>query len=86
MAWSTYLSLVLFYDHNKKTHKMIRQLSIFPQDLFLRFNDGVDFSDYELGSFLGDKSEEIIENLDEQAKGAIRAMVMMEYARCKSSK
>lgn len=29
MAWSTYLSLVLFYDHNLKTHKMIRQLSIF---------------------------------------------------------
>lgn len=86
MAWSTYLSLVLFYDHNRKTHKMIRQLSIFPQDLFMRFNDGVDFSDYELSSFLGDKSEEIVENLDEQAKGAISAMVMMEYARCKSSK
>ena len=86
MAWSTYLSLVLFYDHNRKTHKMIRQLSIFPQDLFMRFNDGVDFSDYELSSILGDKSEEIVENLDEQAKGAIRAMVMMEYARCKSSK
>lgn len=26
MAWSTYLSLVLFYDHNRKTHKLIRQL------------------------------------------------------------
>lgn len=25
MAWSTYLSLVLFYDHNRKTHKLIRQ-------------------------------------------------------------
>ena len=31
MSWSTYLSLVLFYDHNEKTHKMIRQLSIFPR-------------------------------------------------------
>lgn len=30
------------------------------------------------------KSEEIIEHLDDQAKGAIRAMVMMEYARCNS--
>lgn len=82
MAWSTYLSLVLFYDHNQKTHKMIRQLSIFPQELIIRFNDGVDYSDYEISSFLGNKSEEIIEQLDEQAKGAIRAVVMMEYARC----
>lgn len=82
MAWSTYLSLVLFYDHNQKTHKMIRQLSIFPQELIIRFNDGVDYSDYEISSFLGKKSEEIIEHLDEQAKGAIRAMVMVEYARC----
>ena len=84
MAWSTYLSLVLFYDYNQKTHKMIRQLSIFPKELFIRFNDGVDYSDYEISSFLGKKSDEIIERLDEQAKGAIRAMVMMEYARCNS--
>ena len=82
MAWSTYLSLVLFYDHNQKTHKMIRQLAIFPQKLVIRFNDGVDYSDFEISSFLGNKSEEIIEHLDEQAKGAIRAVVMMEYARC----
>ena len=84
MAWSTYLSLVLFYDHNQKTHKMIRQLSIFPKELIIRFNDGVDFSDYEISSFLGKKSSEIIEDLGEQAKGAIRAVVMMEYTRCKS--
>ena len=84
MAWSTYLSLVLFYDHNRKTHKLIRQLSIFPKELVIRFNDGVDYSDFEISSFLGNKSEEIIEHLDDQAKGAIRAMVMMEYARCNS--
>lgn len=84
MAWSTYLSLVLFYDHNQKTHNMIRQLSIFPKELIIRFNDGVDFSDYEISSLLGKKSLEIIEDLDEQAKGAICAVVMMEYTRCKS--
>ena len=65
MAWSTYLSLVLFYDHNRKTHKLIRQLSIFPKELVIRFNDGVDYSDFEISSFLGNKSEEIIEHLDE---------------------
>ena len=44
----------------------------------------MDYSDFEISSFLGNKSEEIIEHLDDQAKGAIRAMVMMEYARCNS--
>ena len=82
MSWNTYLSLVLFFDHNQKTHKMIRQLSIFPQELVIRFNDGIDYSDFEISSFLGNKTDEIIDRLDDQAKGAIRAMVMMEYARC----
>lgn len=84
MSWNTYLSLVLFYDHNQKTHQLMRKLSLFPTELVIRFNDGVDYSDYEIGSFLGCKSEEIIGQLDEQAKGAIRAIVMMEFARCKT--
>ena len=83
MSWDTYLSLTFFYDHNRKTHKMLLQLSIFPQELIIRFNDGVDYSGYEISSFLGNNFEEMIDNLDEQAKGAIRAMIMMEYARCK---
>lgn len=84
MAWSTYLSLVFFFDHNQKTHRMIRQLSIFPRELIIRFNDGVNYSDLELNSLLGSKAQEIVEVLDEQAKGALRAMFMMEYARCKN--
>lgn len=52
MAWSTYLSLALFYDYNQKTHKMIRQLSIFPKELVIRFNDGVDYSDFEISKIV----------------------------------
>lgn len=85
MSWSTYLSLVLFYEHNQKTHKMIRQLSIFPYELIMRFNNGVDHSISGLNSILEDNPEEIIELLDEQAKGAIRAVTMMEYTRCSGS-
>lgn len=85
MAWSTYLSLILFYDHNQRTHEMIRQLAIFPQELIIRFNGGVDYSDFELSLLLGEKSQDIMEVLDEQAKGAIRTMVMIEYARCKTN-
>ena len=86
MSWSTYLSLVLFYDHNQKTHKLMRSLSLFPTELIVRFNDGVDFSSFELSGFLGNETQEIVDKLDEQAKGAIRAIVMMEYARCKALK
>lgn len=86
MSWSTYLSLVLFFDHNQKTHKLMRSLSLFPTELIVRFNDGVDFSSFELSMFLGNETQEIVDKLDEQAKGAIRAIVMMEYARCKALK
>ena len=85
MAWSTYLSLVLFYDHNLKTHKMIRQLSIFPQEHIVRFNDGLDYSNPELSLLLGDEAQSIVDQLDEKAKTAIRTMTLMEYARCKST-
>lgn len=51
MSWNTYLSLVFFYYHNQKTHKMIRQLSIFPQELIMRFNNGVGYSDFDLMPF-----------------------------------
>ena len=30
MSWCTYLSLVLFFDQNEKTHKMLRMFSLFP--------------------------------------------------------
>lgn len=82
MSWNTYLSLILFFDHNKKTHKMLRLLALFPQELVARFNDGEDYSSFELSSFLGAQSQQIIEHLDDQAKQTIHSIVMMEYARC----
>lgn len=82
MAWSTYLSLVLFFDHNQKTHKMLRMLSLFPKELITRFNDGVDYSSFELSTFLGNKSQDIIDHLDDKAKQTIHSIIMVEYARC----
>ena len=66
MSWNTYLSLILFFDHNKKTHNMLRMLGLFPKELIA----------------LGAGSQDIIEHLDDQAKQTIHAIVMMEYARC----
>lgn len=82
MSWNTYLSLVLFYDHNQKTHQLMRHLSLFPTELILRFNEGVDFSSFEFSQFLGEKTQEIVDKLDDQALQAVRKTIMNEYARC----
>lgn len=82
MSWGVYLALVLFYDHNQKTHPLMRQLSLFPTELVIRFNDGVDFSDFEMSRFLGDKTRDIIDNLDDAAKKHIFKTIMQEYMRC----
>ena len=82
MSWSTYLSLIFFFDHNKKTHKMLRLLALFPRELVVRFNDGEDYSSFEFSALLGNSSQEIIEKLDGQAKQTIYSVVMMEYSRC----
>lgn len=79
MSWSTYLSLVLFYDHNEKTHKMIRQLSIFPRELIIRFNDGTDYSNPELSGFLGNDAKLLLNILMSKLK-----LLMVEYARCRT--
>ena len=38
MSWNVYMSLLLFFDYNKSTHNMLRQLSTFPTDLINKFN------------------------------------------------
>lgn len=61
---------------------MLRMLSLFPKDLITRFNDGVDYSSFELSTFLGAESQEIIDHLDDKAKQTIHSIIMVEYARC----
>ena len=77
MAWSTYLSLVFFFDHNQKTHKMLRMLSLFPKELIARFNDGNDYSSFELSTFLGNKSQDIIDHLDDKAKQENKGLILV---------
>ena len=33
MSWSTYLSLILFFDYNYPTYQVIRKIDAFPQEL-----------------------------------------------------
>lgn len=85
MSWNTFLSLVLFYDCNQKTHQMLRAIKAIPQEMMKKFNAGNETRDVNLGIFLGEGAETIIESLDEQAKRSIRTMILVEYARCTST-
>lgn len=82
MSWNTYLSLILFYDYNRKTHSMVRNMTAFPHELVKRFNDGNDSLDFELDSLLRTGTRNIIEALDEQAISTIKTVLMVEYSRC----
>ncbi len=82
MSWSTYLSLVWFYDYNRKTHKMIRNMKAFPHELIKKFNDGDEPQDFELGLLFKTDKKDILDTLDEQAFATIRTVLMVEYSRC----
>ena len=82
MSWSSYLSLILFFDSHNATHKLIRSLPAFPYEIFIRFNDGTNPGELDLNSFTGPTDDEIISKLDEQALYTIRTVMMVEYARC----
>lgn len=80
MSWSTYLSLIFFFDYNRVTHKMIRSLSAFPEAMIDRINDGPDALNFE--RIVGISMDGIEDVLDEQALHAIRTLIMVEFARC----
>ena len=82
MSWSTYLSLVLFFDYNEDTHYMLHHLSAFPSELIDRFNDGKNVQSFSLDSVCGMSLGDINDKLDEQALHAIKTVIMLEYARC----
>lgn len=82
MSWNTYLSLVWFYDYNRKTHKMVRNMKAFPHEFIKKINDGDEPQDFELGLLFKADNKNILESLDEQALSTIRTVLMVEYSRC----
>ena len=82
MMWSTYLSLILFFDYNLETREMLRNLPCYPGELFLRMNEGKSPDQTLLGQS-ADELNEILKELDDQARHAIKTMLLVEYARCK---
>lgn len=82
MSWSTYLSLIMFYDFNQKTHRLLRSIESFAHEIYKLSGDGSASGTDDFEEFLGDGAKSILENLDEQALHSIRTLVMLEYARC----
>lgn len=80
MSWNTYLSLILFFDYTKTTHKMIRNLQAFPAKLVKCLNK-TDI-DNSANLYLEEFTNEINDKLDERALHAIKTVLMLEYARC----
>ncbi len=82
MSWSTFLSLILFFDFHIATHKLLRSLPAFPFEIFTKFNDGTNPGELDLKSFTGLTDEDVLSKLDEQTLYTIRTVMMVEYARC----
>lgn len=84
MSWNTYLSLILFYDYNKRTHEMIRNIDAFPHELIKRFNDGEEPGEIDMGMLFNADVKHILESLDEQAISTLKTILIVEYSRCKN--
>ena len=82
MSWNTYLSLIWFYDYNRKTHKFIRNMNAFPHELIKKINDGDEPGDFKLNMLFKADTQNIIDSLDEQAIATIRTILIVEYSRC----
>lgn len=79
MSWSTYLSLILFYDYNNATRKLLRSSDAFPEEMLKAFNDGKSVAG---DSLLAEIPDSVTSKLDDAAYQAIRTVIMLEYARC----
>ncbi len=84
ISWNTFLSIIMFYDYNSRTHDLIRSIGAFPEDLFYQFNLGQtgDDSIVKVGETLN--TGKMLEELDDDGRKAIKAAIAAEYARCKN--
>lgn len=83
MSWNTYLSVIMFFDYNLRTHDFIRHIGVFPEELFLHFNPGDNGLSAARRTETVPGMDKMFESLDENGKDAVGAVVATEYARCK---
>ena len=81
LTWGTYLSLLLYFDYNQKTHKMLRDLKVFP-DILLQMINEDGGNPYGNAPLFPGVPDEVFKKLDAQAFQSIRTVIMLEYAKC----
>lgn len=85
MTWSTYLSLLFFFDYNASTHDMLRTTGCFPEPLIRQFNDNslLKFS-AQNRSYTAENSEieNLLTSLDDKGLHTVKTILLVEYARC----
>lgn len=69
MSWTTFQSLVLFYDCNQKAHQMLRSMKAIPQEMMKKFNAGNETKEVNLGIFLGEGSIQLSRVLMNKPRG-----------------
>lgn len=84
MSWNTYLSIIMFFDYNQRTHDLIRHIGVFPDELFYHFNPGENGVSSARLSETVPGMDKMYEALDEKGKSAVGAIVSTEFARCKN--
>ncbi len=82
MSWNTFLSIIMFYDYNTRTHDLLRSTGAFPEDLFYQFNLGMIKDDDTVKTAAGETAADMVSSLDEAGKRAIKLTLANEYARC----
>ncbi len=82
MSWSTFLSLILFFDYNQATHQMLRSIDAFPYGFVDGMNKNKKNAVFNANNMFGANLTNVVNSLDEQAMHAIRTVLMIEYARC----
>jgi len=83
LSWNTYLSIVMFFDYNCRTHDLLRGIGAFPEDLFYQFNPGEDKTPESSFSTVPEL-DALFSKLDDGGKNSVRASLACEYARCQS--
>ena len=61
---------------------MLRNSAAYPGEIFLRMNEGKSPDNTLLGQSANELNE-ILKDLDDQARHALKTMLLVEYARCK---
>lgn len=82
MSWSTYLTVVLFFDKNSRTHDLIRSMGVYTEEIFGFLNPEDGDGREEFFAAAEETKVKMFESLDDEGVKTVNATLITEYARC----